>query len=286
MHLISKSNSHNIQSKGFTLIELIVVIAIIAILAAGASKFIANPLQSFIDIEARANLTDRADGALQVMKRQIRNALPNSLRVSTGANASTNNSFLEFIPIKQAGRYRASKGSGGSGNELDFSLSSDSFDVLGSTISVDAGDQLVIYNVGVTGSDVYETSPGNRFPITTTGSTLASLSFSGGPFLYASPNNRFYTISTPVSYVCDMSTKKLFMYSNYAIQATQPTSIATLNGLSGVRSNVLAENLTACAFNFDAGISERTGILNIMLSMTENGANVRLMHQVNINNSP
>jgi len=277
----------SITSNGFTLIELIVVIAITAILAAGASRFIANPLQSYLDLEARANLTDRADSALRTIKREVRNALPNTIRITSGVNPATMNSYLEFIPIKQAGRYRASKGSGGTGDELNIDLpSGDSFDVLGSTINVDANDQLVIYNLGVAGSDVYEATPSNRRNLTTTGTNLTSLTFDGGNFSFTSPSSRFYTINKPVTYACDMSSKKIFMYSNYAIQATQPIGIATLNGLANVRVSVLAENLTDCAFSFDPGVSERTGVVNMMLSMEERGAKVRLMHQVNISNSP
>lgn len=280
MHRLSKH-----QSTGFTLIELIVVITIVAILAATANKFIANPTQSYFDLESRANLTDRADTALRQMARQIRNALPNSVRTS-----SSTDSFIEFIPIKQAGRYRASKGTDSADDPLDFSLNADTFEIYGSAITVNAGDELVIYNLGEPGSDAYEASATNRKSLTTTGS-LSSLSFSGStPFPWPSPGSRFYTIGTPVTYACDMSTdpsnKKLLMYSNYAIQASQPTSITTLDGLSNVRKSILAENLTGCSFDYSAGISERSAIVNLTIAMQEDHANVRLMHQVSVANTP
>lgn len=272
------------QALGFTLIELIVVITIIAILATTANKFIANPTQSYFDLETRANLSDSADTALRQMARQIRNALPNTVRTTSGTD-----SFIEFIPIKAAGRYRGSKGTSGSDNELDFSLTADTFEVLGNPVTVSSGDELVIYNLGDTGSSAYEVPATNRRSLNTTG-TLSTLSFTGGSFPFSSPAKRFYTISTPVTYACDMTTdtsnKKLLMYSNYAIQSTQPSSIATLDGLTNVRKSILAEHLSTCSFNYNAGISERTAVVNLGIGLTKDTANVRLMHQVSIANTP
>lgn len=281
----SKHRSPYLES-GFTLIELIVVITIVAIIAATANQFIANPTRAYLDIEARANLTDRADGALRIMARKIRNALPNSVRITNNTN-----SFIEFIPIKDAGRYRSSIGSGGSDNPLDFTLTADTFDVLGPAVTVESGDELVIYNLGDSGSNAYETpsTDTNRRQLDTTGN-LNTLSFTGGKFSWQSPGKRFYIVATPVTYACDMTTdvnnKKLIMYSNYAISPTQPATIATLDGLSNVRKSTLAENLSSCQFQYDSGVSERTAVVNIALGMTQNGANVRLMHQVNVVNTP
>lgn len=277
MRLLSKSTPAHHQ--GFTLIELIVVITIVAILATTANKFIANPTQSYFDLETRANLTDRADSTLRLMARQIRNALPNSIRVSNGTDH-----FIEFLPIKNAGRYRASKHTSGD-DELDFSLAADSFEVYGSAISTTSGDALAIYNLGETGSNAYNGD--NVRPVTGSGNTL---SFSGGQFPLSSPGGRFYIINTPVTYACDMSTdpsnKKLLMYSNYAIQSSQPTNLSTLDGLSGVRKSIVAEHLTSCSFDYSAGLSERNAIVNLTIAMSEDTANVRLMHQVNIANTP
>jgi len=277
MRLQSKLTAFH--SKGFTLIELIVVITIVAILAATANKFIANPTQSYFDLETRANLTDRADSTIRQMAREVRNALPNSVRVTNGTDH-----FIEFLPIKDAGRYRASKGAAGH-DELDFTLAADSFEVYGGSISVATGDALVIYNLGDTGSNAYA---GDNVRTVTGGGN--SLSFSGGQFPFASPSSRFYIINTAVTYACDMSTdpsnKKLWMYSNYAIQSSQPTSISTLDGLSNVRKSLLAEQLSSCSFSYNTGFSQRAGIVNLTLALTQDTANARLIHQVSISNTP
>jgi MSHA biogenesis protein MshO len=275
MHPIFKSISKG--STGFTLVEMVVVITIVGILAAGAALFIRNPTQAFIDSENRANLTDRADTAVRRMARDIRNALPNSVRTSS----SGLDSFIEFMPVKSAGRYRASVGIAAGDNPLDFSLSADTFDVLGSSVSVAAGDRLVIYNLGIPGSDVYE---GTNSRALQTAGNLSVLSFNGGTFPQESPSSRFFVVSTPVSYACDMTNHVLLMYSGYAIQPNQPTSVAALNGLATART--LANGLTSCQVNYVPGVLQRSGVITIYLGFTQDVATVTLMHQVNVVNSP
>lgn len=269
-------NPYAIQ-RGFTLVELVVVIAVTAILAAGATLFIRNPTQAYFDMEARANLTDRADAAQRRMARDIRNALPNSVRTLVNGGGS----FIEFIPVKAAGRYRAAVGVSVSDNPLDFSLAADTFDVLGAPVSISAGDKLVIYNLGIAGADAYEGT--NIRALQTTG-TLSTLSFTGGAFPLESPSSRFYIVANPVTYACDMTNRALVMYSGYAIQTSQPASISALNALATARQ--LANNLSSCQINYVAGVLQRSGIVTIYLGFNQDSAQVRLMHQVNVINSP
>lgn len=275
MHQIYKPLSKG--SAGFTLVEMVVVITIVGILAAGAALFIRNPTQAFIDSENRANLTDRADTALRRMARDIRNALPNSVRV----NVNGADNFIEFFPVNSAGRYRASVGTSAGDNPLDFALAADTFDVLGPGVPVAAGDRLVIYNLGIPGSDVYEGT--NSRALQDTGNPNV-LSFNGGTFPQESPSSRFFIVSTPVSYVCDMTNRVLLRYGGYATQVNQPSTVAALNGLAPAR--ILANGLTTCQVDYVPGILQRSGVITIFLGFTQDAATVTLMHQVNVVNSP
>jgi MSHA biogenesis protein MshO len=91
-----------VAQRGFTLVELIMVIVIMGVVGGMVSVFMKGPIDAYISGGRRAALTDTADTTLRRMARDLHRALPNSLRpcpaVITG---------LEFIPTKTGGRYRA-----------------------------------------------------------------------------------------------------------------------------------------------------------------------------------
>jgi len=276
--------------RGFTLVEVVIVIVITGILGGTVAMFITLPVQGYIDTVRRAELTDIADTAVRRMGRDIRGALPNSVRVGAAG------SFLEFIPIKAAGRYRADVDAASAGDPLDFSSNSDaSFDVLGPPVVVAAGDSIVIYNQGSPDYDVYN-APGatsSRRAATAPLGTVNSVAFNpaGAQFSLASPGSRFQVVGTPVTYVCDLATGTLWRYSGYAIQAAQPTAIATLDALAGVAKAALATRVSACSLVYDTAVLQNNGLVVITLAISQvvagGGAEtVTLQHQVSLANTP
>ena len=89
--------------RGYTLVELIAVMTIIAIIGAASAVFLRLPLQMYQDAERRAAISDAADTAFALIKRDLQTALPNSVRV-TNAGAVF---YLEFLQMRAGGRYRA-----------------------------------------------------------------------------------------------------------------------------------------------------------------------------------
>jgi MSHA biogenesis protein MshO len=83
-----------------------------------------------------------------------------------------------------------------------------------------------------------------------------------------------------------MTNNVLLMYSGYAIQAAQPSSIAALNALPLTAARILASNLTTCQINYVSGVLLRNGVVTIYLGFTQDVAKVALMHQINVANSP
>ena len=90
------------------------MIVIIGILGAIVAVFIRAPIQGYADTVARAEAGDEADLALRRMAREIRLALPNSVRVNADGSA------IEFLLTKTGGRYLAVEDAATSGTPLDF----------------------------------------------------------------------------------------------------------------------------------------------------------------------
>ena len=70
------------KSSGFTLIEMIVVIIILGVLAAGISTFISLSTKIYTEATDRDQLVSSARFAIERLNREVRDALPNSLVVS------------------------------------------------------------------------------------------------------------------------------------------------------------------------------------------------------------
>lgn len=255
------------RAAGFTLVELIVVIAITAIIAAVVAVFIRAPVEGYFDAARRAELTDTADTALRRMARDLRLALPNSVRVSGTA--------VEFLETRTGGRYRA-EGDGGTtpADELDFSTTDSSFDVLGTLSSAPvAGDLVVVYNLGITDADAYA---GDNTS-TVTGFAGSTVSINAKQYPFESPANRFQVVTGPVSYVCAGGT--LRRYWGYGIAPAQAVPPGGSNAL-------LANNVSACSFVYTQGATARSGLVTMQLQITQDGESVSLYHEVHVPNVP
>lgn len=263
------ANSISRRARGFTLTEAIMVIVITGILAGMVAIFIRDPVRGFFDTARRAALVDAADTILRRISRDLREALPNSVRVNVGNNA------VEFLHMRTAGRYREQ----GPGNILDFTANDTSFDVLGPPVSVQAGDSVVVYNLGIAGASAYEgTSTSRRVAAAPFGASLISVAFaSASAFPFASPGRRFQIVDTPVSYVC--SGTQMRRYSGYGIVAAQPVPPAVTGAL-------ISDKLSACSMAYATGPSEREALVTLNLALTDGGETVSLIYQVHVNNAP
>jgi MSHA biogenesis protein MshO len=261
-----------IREAGFTLAEAIIVIVITGILAGIVAVFIRSPVQGFFDTARRAALADAADTALRRIGRDLRQALPNSVRVS-GSTA------LEFLHVRSAGRYCEQ---GPPCNPLDFTAADTSFEVLGPGVEVLSGDSVVVYNLGVSGADAYEgTSTSRRAAAAPFGPALTTVTIgSGVRFPFASPGRRFQVVDTPVSYIC--SGNQILRYWGYTIVPAQPVPPA-----GGTNALIADKDVPGgCNFSYEVGASQRDALVSLRLALTDGGETVSLLHQVHVNNAP
>jgi MSHA biogenesis protein MshO len=285
------------RSAGVTLIELAITIALVGILAALIVQFVA-PVRSYIDSSRRAALSDTADTALRRVGRDLRLALPNSVRVDGTRK------FVEFVLVRTGGRYRYESDpaatntcSTPTADVLDFAAADTCFKTIGNLYSpasdistVTSSDYVVVFNLqpGTANADVYEFSGtgGNKSKVS------AAVNFTGEDritianhlFTYESPGRRFFIVEGPVTYGC--SGGVLTRYWGYAFNASQvapPTGGSSATMATGVADCDFTYNTSAAA----QGIGLVTMWLKLSMQDSQGGTeNVNLSHAVHVNNVP
>jgi len=264
--------SKNCHAKGFTLVELIAVLVILGIVAAIGSQFVAAAVDSYAQTEKRSKLVSRGQATIEQMTRQLRNALPYSVRVSSSGNC------LEFMPIVGGATYEGSlpdeSNSAPATNSittapLEFGLGSASNVVVGALSSSE------IYSVG---------SPNSRVAAGAFGSppyTVVPLA-SNHRFLRNSVNRRVFITDDPKRFCVTGST--LLEYRGYGLSTT---GISDSNP-SGAQQVVLAENVepSGPAFRLSAGSVDRNTVVKLSLTYIERGEQVTLNAQVMVRNVP
>ena len=291
------------RGRGFTLVELVMVIALAGVVAVMIGSALSRPLEGFVAQSRRAELVDQAAGALQRMSRDVRLAVPNSLRVAADGRA------LELLLIHDAARYRPNRLDGeglrfsndppGSCASTTLGGRCDSVQVLDPGFDPAGARWLVLYNIGaesggnpVAGSNVW--APGNPGVISPTGTTFAALA--GAPanethialgnlpaggfrFAFASPQRRLYLAATVVGYRC--SGGQLLRYSYNQLLAALPASPP-----AGSNPQPVAASGGSRDFAYQPGSTQRAGLLSLNLGISQDGETITLLQQVHVDNAP
>src|SRR6202049_3256025 len=278
-------------ARGFTLIELVITIAVGSVVVAFMALFIVTPMTTYTAQTRRATLVDAADSALRFMGRDIRAALPNSVRVSPSG------SVLELLATVDGARYQDSGPLSNPALALDLTAKDGAF---ATTVPftqltlpwTSSAYFLSIYNVGVPGADAYQmdkviTTAGTTITISagaTANQNLVTLS-PAFQFAFGSPGQRVFLVSGPVSYLCDTAAATLTRYSGYTIASAQPASAAALNA-AGASAALVASNVAGCQFALSFGTAQRNALATLTLQIAQSGESVQLLHQVQVVNAP
>lgn len=284
---------------GFTLIELILVIALSAVVAVMITTVLSRPLEGFAAQGSRAELVDQAALALDRMARDIRRAVPNSVRVDKHTNHT-----LEFLNARHGGRYLPNRLDG---EGLHFALGTadectapgndcQTFRVMEPDLTIEDVRWLVVYNTGaesdgspVRGSNLWAAADATtgRHVITPQGSsfsamsdvrsTLITVTAPSGSFAFAfsSPQRRFYLADEVVGYRCDLLNRRLLRFTRVSLTPAFAADV----------SHVVVDNVSDCRFSYQPGSQHRAGLVGLALRLTD-GESIELFRQVQVDNAP
>ena len=267
-----------IRQIGSTLIELVMVIAAIGVIGSVASIFIRAPIDGYFASARRAALTDEADTAVRRMTRDIRKALPNSIRTAL-PNSTGNPQCFEFIPTRTGGRYRADVDNAGNGDTLDFAAADASFNMLGRNSALPANEQtrindvVAVFNLGVPGADAYA-ADNTSLVLGVIDGIETNISIVSKLFPRSTGGKRFHVIpvgENVVAYVCGNDGKLRRTARTFA-SASCPTT-----------GTILASHVSSCKFVYDGSDLERNEPIQLYLSLTDTGETVNLYQKIYVN---
>ena len=285
----------NRRVRGFTLVELVITIVLSTIVVSFMAMFISGPVASYTDQSRRAELVDLAENSLRRVARDIRRALPNSVRL----NLSGSIVALELLSTVDGARYRDRPPPGSPSKRLQFSAPDDAFNSIGIFRNIarpfSSNEHfLSIYNVGVPGANAYDltdviTPPGTQIDIDADAIPGEDNVRISPPFkfAYASPGQRMFLVDGPVTYLCDNAAGTLTRYSDYAIASDQTDRNSDSELLAaGADATLIANKVNTCSMAYAPGTAQRAGLVSVALAVTDSGETVSLLHQVHVDNVP
>lgn len=294
------------KERGFTLVELVVVITVTGIIAGIFAMQFGPALQNYLAVGRRANLTHLADTALRRMVAEIHTAVPNSLRLLP-AQTANGGSCLEMVPSSDGGRFRTAadtqwdqKNPGNPSNWVDLTQPTSAFDVLTPfTTTPVQGDWVVIGNQNT--ADVYTgLSRGQVESVTTPPASLGQSRITlhqPKQFPYGYEGGRFYIVPKglqAVTYMCSAKaadgSRTLTRVVGYGFNDTQtcPVTSGTDAIFPGGKSAIVSTKVGNCNFVYDPsqGATAQSGFAQLQLTLTDNGETVTLTVGSQVENMP
>ena len=279
-----------LKNSGFTLMELIIVIIILGIMSVGLAGFITLSTQSYLNVTERDELLANARFSVERLNREIRNALPHSVRVKN----NTTSQCLEFVPIVASTVYTdiavAPETAVNSLSVIPFEL--ENGDDYSCNASNSCDDVVIVYPIN--NADIYQDHTDNsgkafeinKYPATSTSEMELKQTAN---FTEHSPTQRAYIIDAPVSYCLNGTTKTLTRYTNYGVKIVQdlPPSVVsspTLN--SSLMANSLSFDNNDLPFTVLPASLQRNAVVQIKLNFTRDDEQVVFDNAIHINNTP
>lgn len=271
------------KHSGFTLVELIMVIVVLGIISVGSLSFISNSAQGLVDTAERQILASTATIAVEKVLREVRRALPNSVRRFT----DDGNECLELVPISYSSEYIS----------IPTASAENSFESI--KFVTESGSESGFVAVYPSSSDSVYGSGQSISSSTATASTvsgatvpnieLQTITFSdaaGYRFPTESPTKRFFLVDQPISF-CDDTNGRLWRYQNYGFHFDSASNIPT----TGSDRILIADSLktNSLAFKILPAQLQRNAVVRMSLVIERGGSSteqVDITQEVQLRNVP
>ena len=250
------------SNTGFTLIEMITVIVILSIISALGFGFVRSTLQSYNTTIDRGKLITKGRLALERMSRQLRAAVPNSVRVVGDC--------VEFLPIAGGGNYVVTVPDVANGMTALATIAT-------ATHSVDFGTESYVVLGALNASEIYGASPASLEILSSRSSTNLVLS-AAKQWQRNSLNNRFFLADQPQAFC--VNSGNLRFQQSYSSGTYLTAAIPSSGG------DIVVDGIGGHSFNVSNGTEDRNTTLTIAMTFTGGGEGVALNQEVYIRNVP
>ena len=255
------------KTKGFTLVELIVVIVILGVIASFSTAFVIKTMRSFVSISSKNKLLSESRLTTDYMVRRLRNALPYSIRIlNDGA-------CIEFMPIVSSGLYMNTLPSVVNGAIAIGSITP----LAVSPFTVSGGDSDYLAVAANSDEELYGLFPTSLAAIQSLSSTSITL-VDDKQWLRNSINHRFYVVESPSAFC--LIGNELRLYRQVSIS----DSIINTSGEHDLLSH--SASAFSQAFSISSAIEDRNIRITISLLFTDNDNRLEAVKQVVVRNVP
>ena len=235
--------------RGFTLIELIITMVLVGIVAYLGSNLIAPVMEGYVDTQVKTLLFNEAQYATSRMAIELRNAIPNTIRVLNGSE-------IEFAKFGDAGYYSPLQ-------NLD--------NVTCFGIDVSVGDYVSVYNTRPDyfygGDRIYKIERVNVNKDNTTCILDKNI-------ISDSPYHRIYKVGQVVAFY--LKDGKIYRDS---------TDFSNMSQI-GKQGYIMANYIKSLKFTYTQGFTYRQAVLQIKLVMKKGDVELTYDKEVHIRNVP